>query len=222
MCSGRSGPPHGNDHGNRGNNSHPCGHYWGVRPAKATRPASAGEPSEAAVFSQLFGRHAQAVYAFCARRTADLALAEDLTSITFLEAWRHRGRVPSAQVGTALPWLLGVANNVVRNARRGRRRYRALLERLPAPAVAPSAEDQAVARSVTEARLRDALGALSALPEREQEVVMLVSWSGLSYEEAASALAIPVGTVQSRLSRARSKLQISLTSPVRAVVKESS
>ena len=74
------------------------------------------------VFGQLFGSHAQAVYAFCARRTADLSLAEDLTSITFLEAWRHRDRVPPAQGGGALPWLLGVANNVVRNARRGQRR----------------------------------------------------------------------------------------------------
>jgi RNA polymerase sigma-70 factor (ECF subfamily) len=137
-------------------------------------------------------------------------LAEDLTSATFLEAWRRRDRVLSAQVGSALPWLLGVANNVVRNARRGQRRYRAALERLPAPAVALPAEDQALARAVTEAGLRDALDAISALPEREQEVVMLVLWSGLSYEEAATALAIPVGTVQSRLSRARGKLQIAL------------
>ena len=93
----------------------------------------------------------------------------------------------------------------------GKRRYQAALERLPGPSVAPPAEDQALARSVTEAGLRDALDAISALPEREQEVVMLVLWSGLSYEEAATALAIPVGTVQSRLSRARAKLQIALS-----------
>lgn len=189
---------------------------------KVTRATSGGEPSEAIVFGQLFGSHAQAVYSFCARRTADLSLAEDLTSITFLEAWRHRDRVPSAQGGSALPWLLGVANNVVRNARRGQRRYRDALERLPVPSVAPPAEDQAVARSVTEAGLRDALGAISALPEREQEVVMLVLWSDLSYEEASTALAIPIGTVQSRLSRARAKLQISLSTTAHAIVKESS
>ena len=193
-----------------------------MRLTKATRAISAGEESEAIVFGELFGRHAQAVYSFCARRTADLSLAEDLTSITFLEAWRHRDRVPSTQAGGALPWLLGVANNVVRNARRGQRRYRNALERLPVPPVAPPAEDQAVARSVTEGGLREALDAISALPAREQEVVMLVLWSGLSYEEAATAMSIPVGTVQSRLSRARAKLQISLSTNSHAVAKESS
>ena len=193
-----------------------------VRHAKATSVTSAGESSDAVAFGQLFGRHAQAVYAFCARRTADLALAEDLTSITFLEAWRHRDRLPSEDPGSALPWLLGVSNNGVRNARRGQRRYQEVLERLPDPSVVPPAEDQAIVRSVTEAGLRDALEAISGLPEREQEVVMLVLWSGLSYEEAAMALAIPVGTVRSRLSRARSKLQVALTTTARPVLKESS
>jgi RNA polymerase sigma-70 factor (ECF subfamily) len=191
-----------------------------VRLTKATGATSAGESSDAVAFGQLFGRHAQAVYTFCARRTADLALAEDLTSITFLEAWRRRDRVLSEDVGSALPWLLGVSNNVVRNARRGQRRYQEVLERLPAPPVVPPAEDQAIAGSATEAGLRHALNTISALPEREQEVVMLVLWSGLSYEEAATTLAIPVGTVRSRLSRARTKLQIAL-SPAHAVLKES-
>ena len=194
----------------------------GVRPTKATRTTSAGESSDAVAFSQLFGRHAQAVYTFCARRTADLALAEDLTSITFLEAWRHRDRLPSGDGGDVLPWLLGVSNNVVRNAKRGQRRYQAVLERLPDPPAMPPAEDQAIARSVTEAGLQHAIDSISALPHREQEVVTLVLWSGLSYEEAATALGIPVGTVRSRLSRARSKLQIALSSPVHAVLKESS
>ncbi len=192
-----------------------------MRP-KATSNISAGESSDTLAFGQLFGCHAQAVYTFCARRTADLASAEDLTSITFLEAWRHRERVPSADVGSALPWLLGVANNVVRNARRSQRRYRGVLERLPTPSVVPPAEDQAIARSMTEAGLRDALETISALPEREQEVVMLVLWSELPYEEAATALGIPVGTVRSRLSRARSKLQTVLNSPAHAVLKETS
>ena len=188
----------------------------------AARAASRRDPSEAEVFGQLFGRHAQAVYSFCARRTADLALAEDLTSITFLEAWRNRDKVPSTQGESALPWLLGVANNVARNARRGQRRYRAVMERLPAPSVAPPAEEQAVARCVTEDGLRDAFDAISVLHDGEQEVVMLVLWCGLSYGEAATALALPVGTVQSRLSRARAKLQPALSNTAYAVLKESS
>jgi RNA polymerase sigma factor (sigma-70 family) len=183
--------------------------------------SKAGEHSQEVEFSQLFDRHAQAVYAFCACRVADLALAEDLMSMTFLEAWRHRARMPSEQDGSRLPWLLGVANNVVRNARRGQRRYRAALERLPSPPSAPPAEDQAVARAETEAKLRDALDAISALSEQEQEVVMVVLWSGLSYGEAATALEIPVGTVRSRLSRARAKLQIALGDETYLAVKES-
>jgi RNA polymerase sigma-70 factor (ECF subfamily) len=175
-----------------------------VRRTRATT-----EQSDSAAFGRLFGRHAQAVYAFCARRTADLGLAEDLTSITFLEAWRHRDRLPAEEDGV-LPWLLGVANNVVRNGRRSQRRYRAFLERVPEATIAPAAEELAVGHSATEARLRDALEAIATLSRGEQEVVMLVLWSGLSYREAATALSVPVGTVQSRLSRARSKLKIAL------------
>lgn len=186
------------------------------------RTTTTTDPDEAASFGQLFDRHAQAVYAFCARRTADLGLAEDLTSITFLEAWRHRHRAPLTEADRALPWLLGVANNVVRNARRTQRRYRGVLDRLPVPSVVPAAEDQAVSRSVTEARLRAVLDAIAALSRSEQEVVVLVLWSDLSYEEAASALGIPVGTVRSRLSRARSKLQRSLGNAAHLILKESS
>ena len=193
-----------------------------MRLTKATPGPPVGGQLETDVFGQLFRRHAQAVYSYCARRTADLALADDLTSITFMEAWRHRDRVPSERDGSALPWLLGVANNVVRNATRGQRRYRAVLERLPGPSSAPPAEDQALARAVTEAGLRAALDAIAALHEGEQQVVMLVLWSGLSYEESARALAIPVGTVQSRLSRARAKLQIALNDTAHTVLKESS
>jgi RNA polymerase sigma factor (sigma-70 family) len=108
----------------------------------------------------------------------------------------------------------------MRTAWRGQRRYHEVLERLPVPSVVPPAEDQAIARSVTEAGLRHALKTISELPEREQEVVMLVLWSGLSYEEAATTLAIPVGTVRSRLSRARTKLQVALSTPVHTVLKE--
>lgn len=193
-----------------------------MRSKRATSSFEAGDLSEAIAFGRLFRGHAQAVFAFCARRTGDLALAEDLTSITFLEAWRHRDRMPSLEAGNALAWLLAVANNVVRNARRAQRRYRSFLERLPAPSVVAPAEDHAVDREVTEVRLKDALEAIKRLSEREQEVVMLVLWSGLSYEQASTALDIPVGTVQSRLSRARSKLRFALADTSHAILEESS
>jgi RNA polymerase sigma-70 factor (ECF subfamily) len=82
----------------------------------------AGE-GDTAAFGELFGRHANAVYNHLFRRVADWSEAEDLTSAVFLQAWRTRGRVVIDRE-SALPWLLGVANHVLRNHRRASRRYR--------------------------------------------------------------------------------------------------
>lgn len=166
-------------------------------------------PLQPAAFGELFERHATAVHAFCARRTGDLALAEDLTSVVFLEAWKRRGAV-DLERDSALPWLLGIANNLCRNARRSLRRQRAALKRLPTSLHAPGADDEAIARADAAGSLRAATQAIAALSRGEQEVVVLVLWSGLSYDEAAEALDVPVGTVRSRLARARQKLQVSL------------
>jgi DNA-directed RNA polymerase specialized sigma24 family protein len=89
--------------------------------AELWRQAGLGE---AGAFGVLFDRHSRAIYNYCARRTGEWALAEDLTSIVFLEAWRRRAAVVLAG-DSALPWLYGVATNVVRNQRRSKRRYRA-------------------------------------------------------------------------------------------------
>jgi RNA polymerase sigma factor (sigma-70 family) len=160
---------------------------------------------EAPAFGVLVDRHARAVYNFCFRRTADWANAEDLTSIVFLEAWRRRRHV-RLHDGGALPWLLGVATNVLRNHRRSERRYRDALARVPADRSADFTDD-ADGRLDDERRMRAALRALAKLPRREQEVIALCAWAGLSYEEAAVALAVPVGTVRSRLSRGRARLR---------------
>jgi len=170
----------------------------------------AGEDPQA--FGQLFERHARSVYAFCVWRTGDAALAEDLTSTVFLEAWRKRSTV-TLTGHSALPYLLGVANNVSRNAARSLRRYRKALGRLPPGSHAQSAEEDAVARGDAARGLEEARRALVVLTEPEREVLVLVAWSGLSYDEAALALGVPVGTVRSRLSRARQKLQHELARP---------
>src|SRR5436190_3249806 len=131
-------------------------------------------------FGELYQRHARAVFAFCARRTGDLGLAEDLTSVVFLEAWRRRRSV--ALTGTsALPWLLGTANNVVRNQRRSLRRHRAALLRLPTDGASPSREDETIARIDAQRTLSAALRAVDELPAKQQDAVNLVLWSGLSY-----------------------------------------
>jgi len=171
--------------------------------------AAATDPE---AFGELYERHAQAVYAFCARRTGDLALADDLTSVVFLEAWRRRSSV-RLDGRSALPWLLGTAHNVVRNQRRSLRRHRAALLRISADGVSPSGEDEAIARVDAQRALSAALEAVGRLPREQQDAVNLVLWSGLSYEDAARTLGIPIGTVRSRIARARTALGTSLATP---------
>jgi RNA polymerase sigma-70 factor, ECF subfamily len=171
-------------------------------------------------FGELYQRHARAVFAFCARRTGDLALAEDLTSVVFLEAWRRRRSV-ALTGASALPWLLGTANNVVRNQRRSLRRHRAALLRLPTDGATPSRDDEAIDRIDAQRTLAAALRAVDRLPAKQQDAVNLVLWSGLSYEEAALALGVPIGTVRSRIARARTTLGESLA-PLPDVTKEPS
>jgi RNA polymerase sigma-70 factor (ECF subfamily) len=170
--------------------------------AELWQRARDGEPD---AFGVLFERHARTVYNYLFRRTADWALAEDLTSVVFLEAWRRREHV-RLDGGLALPWLLGVATNVLRNRRRSQWRHRAALQRIPRERHEDFAED-ADGRLDDERRMRVVLRSLAELPRREQEVLALCGWAELSYEEAALALGIPVGTVRSRLSRARARMR---------------
>jgi RNA polymerase sigma-70 factor (ECF subfamily) len=170
--------------------------------------AVAGSQPEA--FGELFRRHSRLVYAYCARRTGNLDLAEDLTSVVFMEAFRRRRKLQISN-SSALPWLLGVANNVARNADRSVRRYRAALDRLPPHANSTSSEDDAIERLAAQDALARALEAISTLTRAEQDVVLLVLWSEFTYTDAATALGIPVGTVRSRLASARAKFKGSAT-----------
>lgn len=160
---------------------------------------------DAEAFTTLFERHGTTIYNYCFRRIGDWAAAEDLLSIVFLEAWRRRQK--QLPPGKVLPWLYGIATNVVRNRRRAERRYRAALARVPAPEGEPTFDAEAAARVDDERRMRHALEFLAALPRQQQDVLVLCDWSELGYEEAAFALGIPVGTVRSRLSRARRALE---------------
>src|SRR6476659_1466512 len=155
-------------------------------------------------FGTLFERHGPTIYNYCFRRVGNWATAEDLLSIVFLEAWRRLDK--SLPSGKELPWLLGIATNVVRNGRRSERRYAAALKRVPQPSSEPSFADAADERIDDEELMGRAIELLAQLPRREQDVFALCAWSGISYEDAAIALRIPVGTVRSRLSRARTRL----------------
>ena len=159
-----------------------------------------------AAFGTLFERHADAVYNHCFRRTASWSAAEDLTSVVFLEAWRRRRDVVLSSE-SILPWLLAVANNALRNADRALRRHRRLLAKLPSEGVAPDLADDAAGRVDDERFMRGVLEAFEKLTPGEQDVLALCVWAGLSYTDAAVALGVPVGTLRSRLSRARGHLR---------------
>jgi RNA polymerase sigma-70 factor (ECF subfamily) len=156
-------------------------------------------------FGALFERHAKAIYNFCFRRIGSWTTAEDMLSVVFIEAWRRRDQdLPPDKV---LPWLYGIATNVVRNQRRSERRYAAALDRVPA--VRPEQDFAGVSDEQVddEWQTQGALNLLRKLPQREQDVFVLCAWMELSYEDAAIALRVPVGTVRSRLSRARARLR---------------
>ncbi|TDD91342.1 RNA polymerase sigma factor [Actinomadura rubrisoli] len=157
-------------------------------------------------FGTLFDRHARTVYNYCFRRTASWSEAEDLTSVVFLETWRRRAHV-SLPSGSMLPWLYGVATNVLHNHRRSLRRHRQALSRLPAPVPQPDGADEAAERLDAERRMRQVMDSIKTLPRHDREVLVLCVWEGLGYAEAAEALGIPVGTLRSRLARARARLR---------------
>lgn len=159
-----------------------------------------------AAFNEMFDEHAGVVYAHALRVSGNWAVAEDVVSLTFLEAWRLREKL-RAEVLSVRAWLLGIATNVLRNTARAARRHRAAMSRLPPRPAVPDFADEVVGRLADAEQLRAAARALGRLRRADREVFTLCVWSDLSYAEAAEVLGIPVGTVRSRLSRARTRLR---------------
>ncbi|MGW2224763.1 RNA polymerase sigma factor [Streptomyces formicae] len=155
---------------------------------------------------EAFRDHSQLVYRHALRVSGDWATAEDVVSLTFLEAWRLRGKLRD-EGESPRPWLMGIAVNVLRNTTRAARRYRSAVDRVPAAGAVPDFADELVGRMADAEQLAAAQAALKRLRRGEREVFTLCVWSGLGYAETAEALGIPVGTVRSRLSRARTRLR---------------
>src|SRR5215831_15037346 len=111
----------------------------------------AGDPD---AFGTLYDECARAVYNHAFRLTGNWSAAEEVVSLTFLEAWRLRGRV-EPDGGPLRPWLLGIAGNVARNLSRAASRHRAAMARLPPPPAVPDFADELAGRLDDEARLRE-------------------------------------------------------------------
>ncbi|MYW66204.1 sigma-70 family RNA polymerase sigma factor [Streptomyces sp. SID8379] len=160
-------------------------------------------------FAALFNRYADAVHHYAARRLGPEA-AEDLTAETFTTAFKQRHRYDLSRAD-ARPWLFGIATNLIGRHRRAEARRFKALSRIPGPVEHEEpVADRAVSRAGAHGLRTELAAALAALPARQRDVVLLVAWTDLSYEEAAEALGVPVGTVRSRLSRARSALREAL------------
>jgi RNA polymerase sigma factor (sigma-70 family) len=156
-------------------------------------------------FAELFDRHADAIHRYTAWRVGR-DVADDLLAETFTVAFQHRRRYDLRRED-ALPWLYGIATNLVSHHRRSEaRRLRAMSRELP-PAGAEPMADRVASQLTARAACREVAGALAAMPARHRDVVLLYAWAELDYEQIADALGVPVGTVRSRLARARRRLQ---------------
>ena len=167
---------------------------------------------EPEAFAELFDRHADSVHRYAARRLGAEA-AEDVMAETFTTAFQQRFRYDTGQAG-ARPWLFGIATNLISRHRRAEARRLRALGRLPPDATGGQAEetvaDRVAARVSAQAVGHELASALARLPARHRDVLLLVAWADLGYEEVARALGVPVGTVRSRLHRARRKVREAL------------
>jgi len=170
-----------------------------------TRDWPAAVLGDQEAFGRVFDRHADLVYRFVRRRTGDGGLTEDVTAQVFLEAWRQRSKVHLLN-GSLRSWLLGVAGNLVRRHWRSLERGNRAIGRLPVPALVGNHADDVVEHLEGELRFAELRVRMESLPRSQLEVLLLWAWEELSYEEIAEAVGIPVGTVRSRLSRARAHL----------------
>lgn len=184
-----------------------------LSPSVCTSPAA--EDTDAAVIAQsvahpgrfavVFDRHHISVHRYLARRVGT-NLADDLLSETFLIAFRQRA-VFRPLYDDARPWLLGIANSLAaRHTRTETRRY-AALSRLAGDTGIDDRGDEASERLDAQALRGELSAALARVAPADRDTLLLYAWAQLSYREIATALDIPVGTVRSRLNRARRQLQ---------------
>jgi RNA polymerase sigma-70 factor, ECF subfamily len=166
--------------------------------------ASWTDPAE---FGEIFDRHFEAIFGYLARR-ASRDEAADLANETFRLAFAARQRFdPSRE--SARPWLYGFATNVFRHHLRSRGRQDRTFQRAATATASPTSLDidRAVARIDAERVWPRVAIALAALPADEADALILLAWEGLTYTAIATATGVPVGTVRSRINRARSRLR---------------
>jgi len=159
-----------------------------------------GEP---AAFGLVYEHHAATVLRFLGRRVG-AGVAEGLVGELFRIAFERRKTFDGSRA-SALPWLYGIGSNLLLKHRRGEaRRLRA-----NARMAVREAPDRRASAAALDARLLfpRVADAIEALPDGEREALLLFAWEDLSYQSVAEALELPIGTVRSRLNRARAHLR---------------
>jgi RNA polymerase sigma factor (sigma-70 family) len=166
--------------------------------------------SDPAEFAGIFDRHHAQLYRYLRRRVGP-ALAADLAAETFVTAFARRSAYrPDTQ--DARPWLYGIAHNLLRSHLRDERRQLAAYARRGADPLADpgalAAFSMADARADSAAVSAQLAQILARMPGRDRDVLLLFAWADMSYAEIAQSLDIPVGTVRSRLNRARQRVRV--------------
>jgi RNA polymerase sigma factor (sigma-70 family) len=165
--------------------------------------ASVAQPE---LFETIFRRHHRRIWAFLAR-SGGRDGADELAGDVFVAAFSRRDRFDPDR-GSVVTWLYGIAANQARTRFRQQGRASRALARVAGqgmPAGSPF-DDTDAALDGAQA-LGRVQAALAALPDRDRELILLVAWEGLTYQEIADVLGMELGTVRSRLSRARHRLR---------------
>jgi RNA polymerase sigma-70 factor (ECF subfamily) len=159
---------------------------------------------EPEAFGLIYDRHAATMLRFLGRRVGAGA-AEGLVGELFRIAFERRKTFDGSRT-SALPWLYGIGSNLLLKHRRGEARRLRASARM---AAAGEASDKCASAKALDARLlfSRVASAIEALPDGEREALLLFAWEDLSYQSMAEALELPIGTVRSRLNRARAHLR---------------
>jgi RNA polymerase sigma-70 factor (ECF subfamily) len=156
-------------------------------------------------FAAVYDRHAKTVFRYVAQRLGD-HVADDVMAETFLVAFERRTSY-DLSVHDARPWLLGIATRLMRkHARLEAVAWKGMSADLAAQ-IAPDFIDRAGARIDAERLTRRLTKALRRLSDTDRETLLLYAWGDLDYAAIAAAMQVPIGTVRSRLNRARRQLR---------------
>ncbi|HET7574727.1 MAG TPA: sigma-70 family RNA polymerase sigma factor [Solirubrobacterales bacterium] len=172
-------------------------------PQSQIEASGLGRELAQAHFNRLYRVHGRAVLAYALRRVEEREDAADVVAETFLVAWRRLGEVPGDE--GARPWLYGVARRVIANQRRSERRRTRLGQRL-----AEGLRTQLATHPAPGGEAAEVLRAMAGLGEEDRELLLLVSWEGLSPGEVAKVLEISSLAARSRLHRARRRLRAAM------------